>query len=95
MPNAIVISAQVEVRFYNEGNRFGAPTYQNFKSIRNAFNTYLKRMKYKDNILIIAGSGRLDNRDYYRDQVQLNRQGLLTYMSIIKTTVSYVLANKF
>lgn len=89
LPNAIVISAQVELRFYDTPNKFGAPSIELFRQKRSELNRFLNRLKLKNNVLIIAGPGRLDNESYYRDGVHLNNSGLRVYMAILKSTVCY------
>lgn len=90
-PTAVVISAQIELRFYKTPNRFGCPGPEDFKKKRNELNKFLNKLKLKNFMLIVAGPGRLDNQQYYRDEVHLNQTGLKVYSSILKTTVSYAL----
>lgn len=90
-PSAIIIAAQVESRFYKTPNVHSAPAPDEFQKKRKALNKYIHRLKTKDNLLIIAGPGRLDNKTYYRDQVHLNSAGLRNYLSILKTTVDFAL----
>lgn len=93
LPHSRIIAAQIELRFYDTPNRFGAPGPEDFRKRRNGLNRFLQSLKLKDNLLIIAGPGRLDNKDYYRDNVHLNHAGLRVYMSILKTTIDYSLKN--
>ena len=94
LPHALIIAAQVEQRFYKENNRFNAPQAEEFKARRRSLNTAIKRIKDKDNVLIVSGTNRLDHEVYYRDGVHLNKAGLKNYMSIVKTTVVYALDNR-
>lgn len=94
LPQATIIAAQIELRFFDEPNRFGVPRAEIFKKRRNELNKYLNRLKLKNNMLIIAGPGRLDHKEHNRDEVHLNRQGLRVYMSILKSTVLFVLDNR-
>lgn len=89
--HATIISAQVELRFYSTPNRFGCPPPEEFRKKRNELNKFLNRLKLKDFMLIIAGPGRLDNEQYYKDEVHLNKTGLRVYASILKTTVAFAL----
>lgn len=93
LPNSRIIAAQIELRFYETPNRFGAPGPEDFRKRRNQLNRFLQTLKLKDNLLIIAGPGRLDNQQYYKDSVHLNKVGLRVYMSILKTTIDYSLRN--
>ena len=90
-PNAILIPAQVELRRYSPNRRFDNPPAEIFKQKRNSLNQFLKRLRLKDRLLIIAGPGRLDDNRYYRDGVHLNTAGLRVYMNILKSTVVYAL----
>ena len=91
IPDSLIIAAQVELRTYKPENRFGSPLPAEFKRKRNNLNTFLKRLKLVDNLLIIAGPGRLDNPIFYRDGIHLNRRGLSIYFSILKSTVKFAL----
>lgn len=89
IPSTTIISAQVELRFYETPNRFGAPSLELYRKKRNELNKFLNRLKKKDYMLIIAGPGRLDHETYYKDSVHLNKSGLRVYLAILKSTVSY------
>lgn len=89
--DAIIIAAQVESRFYKTPNVHSAPAPVEFQQKRKTLNKFIHRLKTKDNLLIIAGPGRLDHQTYYRDSVHLNSAGLRNYMSILKTTIDFAL----
>ena len=89
LPNTIIISAQVELRYYSPNNSWGAPSGDEYKNRRNTINTFLSRFKLKDSLLMIAGPGRLDNPEYYRDEVHLNNDGLKKYFSCILSAVEF------
>ena len=92
IPNAIVISALVELRFYSENNKWGCPTLQEYRKRRHSVNRFLNRLKFNKFILNVCGPGRLDNRKYYRkDGVHLNYSGLVLYFDLIKSTIRYIL----
>ena len=60
-PDSKIIATQAEKRFYLPGNRWNCPTELQYTKRCNQFNLFLARSKFKDHILMIAGSGRLDN----------------------------------
>ena len=66
LPDATIIAAQPEMRYYQEGNKWGAPTELDYKAKRNAFLSFLRRFKGKDSILLVGGPNCLDNQNYYR-----------------------------
>ena len=91
LPNAIIISAQTELRFYNTVNAFGAPKADEYRKKRDKLNKFLNALKLKDHMLLIAGPGRLDNRRYYKDEVHLNKVGIRLYMTLLHAAVVFVL----
>ena len=92
-PSAIFVAAEVEQRFYELGNYWGCPVGLEYKRRRQAINTFLKRFKEKQHLLMVAGPRRLDNQDLYRDQVHLTNKGLDRYWKMIIATVDYVISN--
>ena len=68
-PTSRIAAAQVELRFYNSENRWDCPVGEDYIKRRVAINNFLKRLKLKDNILMISGVNRLDNQQYYKDFV--------------------------
>ena len=91
---SIIISAQVELRRYT-GNDHETPQYRIFIQKRNGINQFLKRLKSKDHMLIIAGPGRLDSTKYYKaDGVHLSKLGQENYMNILKSTIDYILSKR-
>ena len=93
-PDSIIISAQIENRFYNPNNRFGSPCAKTFDFLRRHFNKHLKSKPYKDFILQVQGPNRLDKRENYRDAVHLSSLGLRKYLEIIRRTLSYVYSQR-
>lgn len=91
----IVVSSQVELRFYKPNNKFAAPQSDIFKRRRNRVNKFLYKSNFNDAVLMIAGPGRLDNRKYYRDSVHLNERGLGLYSHFLHETVEYCLFKFF
>lgn len=93
-PSCKIVAAQCELRFYKPDNRHCAPGPEEFRIKRNYLNSYIKRMYSKDNLLIIAGPGRLDHQKYYRsDGIHLNDSGLRLYASILSSTLWYIINN--
>lgn len=91
-PACKIVAAQCELRFYKPSNRYGAPGPEEFRIKRNYFNTYIRRMNLKDNLLIVAGPGRLDHQKYYRsDGIHLNDSGLRLYASLVSSTLWYIM----
>ena len=88
-PNSKIVGSQVELRFYNQNNRFNCPPHFEFDLRRKSFNTFLKRLKVKDCILQVQGHERLDDRTLYRDEVHLNSFGLNKYFGIIANTIQF------
>ena len=87
-----IVAAQVELRFYKVDNRWDCPVGNDYHQRRVALNNFLKALKYKDHILMIAGPNRLDNRSLFRkDGVHLTDEGLLKYYSYIKRVVKYII----
>ena len=95
LPSAVIIAAQIENRFYLEGNRFGCPPSEKFDHLRRHFNRFLKNKAFKHCLLQVQGPGRLDDRENYRDRVHLNIVGIKKYFEIIENTLSYAYTKKF
>ena len=57
LPNSIIISAQVELRYYAENNRWNCPTESEFRKRRSSVNKFLNRLKLKNYVLNISGPG--------------------------------------
>jgi len=88
-PNSTVISAQVELRFYQRNNRWNAPSGRDYDSKRNWINDLLRRNMYSDGMLVLEGRHGIDDRSLYRDFVHLNQEGLSAYFAIIRRELSY------
>ena len=89
LPDTKIIAAQAELRFYEHGNKWNAPTEEQYKKRRDDLNKFLNRLKIKDGVLIIAGTGKLDNKIYYRDAVHLNSTGIGKYFNLLQCTSVY------
>ena len=88
LPEAKIIAAQSELRYYKGDNPWNAPEAEEFFYRRNAFNNFLRRCKTKDAIMQISGKGRMDSQEYYADEVNLNNVGLNKYFDIIKNCIA-------
>ena len=94
LPNSIIISAQVELRFYEENNRWDCPTAKVWRARRECINKFLNRLKLKDFVLNITGPGRLDQIKYYKDEVHLKSKGYRLYFELIQSTIKYIIRKK-
>ena len=94
-PDSKMIATQAEKRFYKPGNRWNCPTETEYTRRRDQFNRFLLKATFKDHILMIAGTGRLDNRYYYKtDGVHLNSQGLQFLIQTIMSLMNYLIMSK-
>ena len=93
LPDSIIISSQIENRFYSRDNYHNSPLPEQFDYLRRHFNCFLKNKKFKDCILQVQGSDRL-NPEFYADGVHLNADGLNRFFTFIVATVSFAY-NKF
>ena len=96
MPSAVVVAVQAETRFYSEGNRFLAPTGDEYRAKRHSFNRFLEALQYRkvvDRIMMLGGTGefRFDRGELYRpDGVHLNRGAIDELWGIIGTELDFV-----
>lgn len=89
----IIIPAQVELRYYQPGNKFKSPTIEIYKRKRDSLNRFINKLKVKDHILMIGGPSRLDHKVFFQpDGIHLNKFGVDKYMSYICKTIDYALA---
>ena len=66
-------------------------TMTEFKRKRNYLNLYIKKLKEKDHILVIAGPGKLDNSRYFQeDGIHMTCEGLRFYAKIVSSTIFYI-----
>ena len=94
MPDSIIIASHIENRFYSRDNYHNSPLPEQFDYLRRHFNRFLKNKKFKDCILQVQGSDRLDNPEFYANGVHLNAEGLNRFFTFIVATVSFAY-NKF
>lgn len=90
LPSTKIIAAQVELRFYEDSNKWNAPGIEEYKRRRSYLNKFLSKLKVRDGMLLVAGPHRLDNECYYRDAVHLNSVGIRKYFNFLKSTVAYM-----
>ena len=95
LPKAFIIASQIENRFYSANNRFDSPLAADFDYLRRHFNRFLKNKPFKDCLMQVQGSGRLDSQEYYRDSVHLNHRGLNKYFQFIENTLSFAFNKGF
>ena len=94
LPASIIIASKIENRFYSRDNYHNSPLPEQFDYLRRHFNHFLKNKKFKDCILQVQGSDRLDNPEFYGDGVHLNADRLNRFFTFIVATVSFAY-NKF
>ena len=94
-PDSKIIATQAEKRFYKAGNKWKCPTETEYDRRRNQINRFLSKSTFKDHLLMIAGTGRLDKRYYYKkDGVHLNSQGLDFYIQTIISLINYLIMSE-
>ena len=93
LPRAKIIASQVELRWYQEHNKFETPFGIDYNYQRKYLNRFLHKLKLKDFLFRVDGTSRLDNKALYVDAVHLNKKGLEKLVSLIKGGLSYWLAH--
>ena len=61
-PDAVIISAQIEARYYKPNSKWNAPVGEEFFKRRLILNKFQCRLKQKRFVLSVTGPGRLDNK---------------------------------
>ena len=89
LPETKIIATQAELRFYNDTNKWNAPGAEEYMKRRTVIINFLRRMKTKDAIMMVAGKNRIDHEIHYRDGVYLNRTGVVKYFDFVKCTIAY------
>ena len=94
--NALLIASQLPLRFVEDiDNKHCTPPPEEYKRIRNKVNQKIKRLeciKNKPFMLLIAGKGRLDSKEYFcKDGIHFNHQGKQLQLKLIKHTLAYIL----
>lgn len=83
-PKALLLASQVPLRFnYNPKNKFKCPPPVEFKVARDYINKKLKTVHCIDQLLLIAGPGRLDNPDLFYDGTHFSDEGLQIQLDLI------------
>ena len=91
-PKGILVASQVPLRFnYNPNNRFHCPLPDQFKISRDFINKKLKTVSSVDQLLIIAGPGRLDNEKLFKDGTHFTDKGLAIQHSLILRKIERIL----
>lgn len=91
----IIIPAQIELRYYELGNKFNSPTFYQYKKKRDALNKFINKLKIKNHILMVGGPSRLDHKVFYsQDGVHLNKYGIKKYMLYIKNTIDFAITSR-
>ena len=94
--NCVILAAQVEPRWVQPKNRFGAPEYVEFEKRRTILNNYFnkvikKREKLIDSLILLGSVSFLNNIELSRDGIHLNQQGLRLYKeAVIGAIVSWL-----
>ena len=93
-PMACLISTQVEDRFYEEENDYGAPTGEEWRLKRQCINNHLnKKLHDRDYLITLAGSDGLDDSDAYYDPndfIHLNEDGLEKFFTKLEGVVKKI-----
>ena len=95
-PNAVLVASQLPLRFVEDTNNIHCtPPPEEYKRIRDKVNQKIKRLECIKNqhyMLLIAGKGRLDSKEYFgKDGVHFNHQGKELQLKLIKDTLAYIL----
>ena len=93
-PYSLIVGMQVEMRFMPYPNQHYIPPPAIYERRRRILNTYLKKvfkaLGSRFYIAMIAGPGRLDNKDLYEtDYCSLNIFGLRKLFDILSCTLSF------
>ena len=91
-PQCCKIGVYIEPRYYSEGNRFGAPTAEAFRtevySLNNFMHRVLKHRGLINKCLMLGGElGLKDPNNYLSDGVHLKRQRLFVYRDYVYNIV--------
>ena len=90
-PQAIVITAQMENRFYEKGNTWGAPTGMDFAKKRKRFNSYMHfKLRDKDYLLRMGGPAHQEDKNCYEDSAHLKPKEYEIYFERIQAVLRKV-----
>jgi len=89
VPAAAVIAAEVEMRFYEEGNNWGCPTEDTFNKRRRCLNKFVYKHCPIEDMMYLGGPGiGLNTRENFMDDgVHLNSAGLEIYCTILQRKI--------
>ena len=90
-PQAIIIAAQMENRFYEEGNIWGAPTGTDFAKKRKRFNSFMHiKLRDKDHLLRMGAPAQQENKNCFEDSAHLKPKEYAIYFERIKAVLRKV-----
>lgn len=96
LPDTVKIAVQIEPRYYEEDNPFGAPTADDFNRrrqiINNFVNKQLKRRGLVDHMALL-GPASMYGPDSFRDGVHLNDEALQEYQGNLINTLVCAMEN--
>ena len=74
VPQAIIIAAQMENRFYEKDNEWGAPTGEEFEKKRKRFNRFVNfKLRDKDYLLRMGGPAHQEDKKCFEDSAHLTK----------------------
>ena len=88
----IIIAAQAEDRFYEMGNRFGAPVGVDYVRKKESFNGYLQGLqanKFIDRIFRLGGPGGFKERGWYVDHAHLTAAGMVKLWRMMENVLQF------
>ena len=91
----IIIASQVEDRFYEEGNRFGAPVGAEYRRKKESYNGHLQDLlhfKWIDRIFRLGGPGRFEEKRWYEDYAHLSVEGWKKMWGMMEKQLEFALA---
>ena len=93
-PNTCLIATQVENRFYEPENDYGAPHGKEWELKRNCINVYMNRsLRTKDYLIPLGDKDGLDDEKFYnpRDLVHLNKRGLEKFFEKLEVCMESII----
>ena len=91
LPNAIIVAAQAEMRFYAEMNVRGAPVGGDYIRDRSFLNKFIcKQVKTKDRMMLVGGTNMDKDKYYEKDGIHMNQQGMKIYVACIQNVIKAI-----
>ena len=90
LPKTIIISAQAEMRYYDEANRYLAPTEEQYARDRNAINRHLNTEVPEKDFMMICGGHDLGTACYTGDRIHMSNRGNQEYRRKIINVIKHV-----